>query len=79
MSAGRGWIAVVAVLLGLASPWGVAAAVALFGLAEAVGFRLQGNGMPSQITDVLPFALTLVALFFARKRFAPLLDMSSSD
>lgn len=79
MSAGRGWIAVVAVLLGRANPWGVAAAVALFGLSEAVGFRLQGNGMPSQITDVLPFALTLLALVFARKRFRALLDLSSSD
>jgi ABC-type uncharacterized transport system permease subunit len=79
MSAGRGWIAVVAVLLGRAHPWGVAAAVALFGLSEAVGFRLQGNGMPSQITDVLPFALTLLALVFARKRFKALLDLSASE
>ena len=79
MSAGRGWIAVVAVLLGRAHPWGVGAAVVLFGLSEAVGFRLQGNGMPSQITDVLPFALTLVALVFARKRFKALLDMSVSE
>jgi simple sugar transport system permease protein len=79
MSAGRGWIAVVAVLLGRAHPWGVGAAVALFGLSEAVGFRLQGNGMPSQLTDVLPFAMTLVALLFARKRFQALLDLSSSE
>ena len=79
MSAGRGWIAVVAVLLGRAHPFGVAAAVALFGLSEAVGFRLQGNGMPSQLTDVLPFAMTLIALLFARKRFGALLDLSSSE
>jgi len=79
MSAGRGWIAVVAVLLGRAHPYAVASSVALFGLAEAIGFRLQGNGLPSQITDILPFAITLAALLFARKRFAALLDLSPSQ
>ena len=62
MSAGRGWIAVVAVMLGRESPLGVLAACLLFGLAEAIGFRLQGAGLPSQFTDVGPYVVTLVAL-----------------
>lgn len=75
MSAGRGWIAVVAVMLGRAHPVGVFGAVLLFGAAEAIGFRLQGVGMAAQVTDALPYVVTLVALFLARKRFTKLLNI----
>jgi ABC-type uncharacterized transport system permease subunit len=68
MSAGRGWIAVVAVMLGRAHPVGVFAACALFALADAVGLRLQGEGLANQITDALPYVITLVALVVARAR-----------
>ena len=78
MSSGRGWIAVVAVMLGRAHPAGVLGASLLFAFAEGLGFRLQGNGLPVQITDALPFAVTLVALVIARKRFARLLDLTTS-
>ena len=78
MSSGRGWIAVVAVMLGRAHPVGVLGACLLFGFAEAFGFRLQGQGLPVQITDALPFVVTLAALVLARKRFARLLDLSAS-
>lgn len=77
MSSGRGWIAVVAVLLGRAHPFGVLAACLLFGFAEAFGFRLQGQGMPVQITDALPFVVTLAALVLARRRFRRLLDLTA--
>jgi len=76
MSSGRGWIAVVAVLLGRAHPWGVLGACALFGLAEGLGFRLQGNGLAVQITDALPWVVTLVALLLARKQFSRLIDLT---
>lgn len=76
MSAGRGWIAVVAVLLGRAHPVAVLAACLLFGTAEGLGFRLQGNGMAVQITDALPWVVTLVALIFARRRFSRLIDLT---
>jgi len=68
MSAGRGWIALVAVLLGRAHPIGVLGAAFLFGLADAIGFRLQGAGLPSQFTGALPYVVTLVALFGLRGR-----------
>ncbi|MFD5416981.1 ABC transporter permease [Streptomyces sp. NPDC127069] len=72
MTAGRGWIAVVAVMLGRAAPVGVLLSALLFALAEAVGFRLQGLGLPQQATDAAPYAVTLVALFLttARRRRA---------
>lgn len=77
MSSGRGWIAVVAVLLGRAHPVGVLAACVLFGFAEAFGFRLQGQGLPVQFTDALPFVVTLAALVLARKQFKRLLDLTA--
>lgn len=68
MTAGRGWIAVVAVMLGRAAPVGVLLATLLFGLAEAAGFRLQGVGLPQQATDAAPYVVTLVALFLSTAR-----------
>jgi simple sugar transport system permease protein len=68
MTAGRGWIAVVAVMLGRALPLGVLAAGLLFGIAEAAGFRLQGNGMPQQAADAAPYVVTLAALFLVSAR-----------
>ncbi len=62
MTAGRGWIAVAAVMLGQARPLRVAAACALFGFSDAVGLRLQGEGLPNQITDSAPYVVTLLAL-----------------
>lgn len=78
MSSGRGWIAVVAVMLGRAHPVGVLGASLLFGFAEGLGFRLQGNGLPVQITDALPYVATLIALTFARRRFSRLLDITAA-
>jgi ABC-type uncharacterized transport system permease subunit len=68
MTAGRGWIAVAAVMLGRARPLPVAAACVLFGFSDALGLKLQGEGLPSQITDVAPYLVTLAALILARLR-----------
>ena len=63
MSAGRGWIAVVAVMLGQANPFGVAVTSLLFGFTDSLGFRLQGLNLPSQLTEALPYLVTLAGLF----------------
>ena len=68
MSAGRGWIAVVAVLFGRAHPIGVFVASLLFGIADSAGFRLQGLGMPSQFTGMVPYVVTLISLFIIEAR-----------
>lgn len=68
MSAGRGWIAVVAVLLGRAHPVGVLTACIAFGLGDAMGFRLQGLRVPSQFTDMLPYLVTLAGLVILEAR-----------
>ena len=68
MSAGQGWIAVVAVMLGRANPAGRACVSALFGLADAMVLRLQGMGLPNQLTNAAPSGVTLVALVLAARR-----------
>ncbi len=68
MTAGRGWVAVVAVMLGQAAPLGTLLAALLFGITEAVGFRLQGEGSPSQFTSAAPYFITLMALIVVSLR-----------
>jgi general nucleoside transport system permease protein len=70
MTAGRGWIAVVAVMFGRAHPLGVLGASVLFGFFDALGFRLQGERIPNQFAAMIPYLATLVALFAfeARRR-----------
>lgn len=69
MSAGRGWIAVVAVMLARAYPAATLGAALLFGFAEAIGYRFQAYGLPAQITEAAPYVVTLIALLFAAKQF----------
>jgi simple sugar transport system permease protein len=73
MSAGRGWIAVVAVMLGQANPIGVFLASVLFGFADSIGFRLQAYGLPTQFTGMVPYLVTLAALFIIAARRKQLL------
>jgi len=70
ITSSRGWIAVAAVLLAANRPGRLLGACLLFGMAEAWGFRLQGVGLPQQITDAAPYVVTLVVLVVARLRFA---------
>ena len=68
MTAGRGFIALVAVIFGRAHPTGVLLASLLFGVIDALGIRLQGAGLPSQVTGLLPFVVTLLTLVALRGR-----------
>ena len=70
MSAGRGFIALAAVIFGKWRPWGAAGACLFFGLAEASQIRLQGLGAPTQFVQMIPYVLTMVALagFVGRSR-----------
>lgn len=70
MTAGRGYIALAAMILGRRDPLRAAAACLAFGAAEAVQIALQGRGVgvPTQLLQMLPYVLTLVALVVFRKR-----------
>ena len=59
--AGRGWIALAAVYLGLRNVWGVALAAIIFSFAERFSFSIQGLGSLSATALLgLPSALALV-------------------
>jgi simple sugar transport system permease protein len=69
MTAGRGWIALVAIMLARDNPVGAAFACLLFGLTDALGLRLQSFGLPNQLATILPYVITLIALVvFAQRR-----------
>lgn len=63
MSAGRGWIALAAIILVKGNPWGIAVISLLFGFFDGVGLLLQRYGVPSQFTAMAPYVATLVALY----------------
>ncbi|MBR2565830.1 MAG: ABC transporter permease [Paenibacillus sp.] len=68
MTAGRGFIALVATMLGQANPLGVMGSSVLFGFMEALSIRLQGFSLPTHFTMMLPYIVTLVAMFFFKDR-----------
>lgn len=63
MTAGRGFIAIAATIFGRWDPWRVGLACILFAAAETLQIQLQGRGgIPSQFLEMIPYALTIVAL-----------------
>jgi simple sugar transport system permease protein len=63
MTAGRGFIALAAVIFGRWEPTRVAVACLLFAAAETLQIQLQGAGLvPSQFVEMIPYVLTIVAL-----------------
>jgi general nucleoside transport system permease protein len=63
MTAGRGYIALAALIFGKWHPVGAFLACLLFGLADAVSIRMQGVvNIPVQFIQIIPYVLTLVVL-----------------
>lgn len=61
MTAGRGFIALAAVLLGGTTPYGTLLASLGFGFAEALAVRLQTLQLPAQLVLMLPYLATAAA------------------
>lgn len=68
MTAGRGFVALVAIMLGRSHPVWVAGATLLFGLGYAMTVRLQGIGIPPQFLSMLPYLLTIAVLILLARR-----------
>ena len=62
MTGGRGYIAIAAMIVGKWSPRGAALACLLFGAAEALQITLQGSKFPPELLQMLPYAVTMLAL-----------------
>ncbi len=62
MTAGRGYIALAAMIIGKWNPLGAAAACLLFGLAESFTLQFQDSAIPTQFIQMLPYVLTIIVL-----------------
>jgi simple sugar transport system permease protein len=63
MTAGRGFIALAATIFGRWDPVRAALACLLFAAAETLQIQLQGTQLiPSQFVEMIPYALTIIAL-----------------
>ncbi|HXU30147.1 MAG TPA: ABC transporter permease [Thermoanaerobaculia bacterium] len=71
MTAGRGFIALAALIMGKWKPVPTMFACLLFGFAEAISIQMQGvTAIPVQFIQIVPYVLTLVVLagFIGRSR-----------
>jgi general nucleoside transport system permease protein len=64
LTAGRGWIAISAIILGKFNPWGVLLACLLFGAADAAQMQIQvmSLGIPYQFLLMIPYLLAMLAM-----------------
>ena len=62
MVAGRGFIALAAVIFGRWTPLGTTGAALFFGLLEALQFTLQRSSIPTEAMQALPYLVALLAL-----------------
>jgi simple sugar transport system permease protein len=75
MTAGRGFIALAAVIFGRWTPLGALGAALFFGFFAALQYTLQRAGVPSQLMQALPYLAALIALAgFAGRVRAPAAD-----
>jgi ABC-type uncharacterized transport system permease subunit len=75
MSAGRGFIALAAMIIGKWTPLGAFAACLLFGLAESLSNQLQNVSHAIQFIQLIPYLVTMVVLAgFIGKAIPPAAD-----
>lgn len=73
MSAGRGFIALAALIFGAWKPWTTFLACLFFALTDAIQIQLQGQTLgtfeiPNQFIQILPYIATLLVLLFANRK-----------
>jgi len=71
MTSGRGYIAAAITIMSRYNPVGALLFSLLFGLSEAVQIYMQGQSVPSQIIQMLPYLVTLLVLTFGVKNIRP--------
>ena len=81
MSAGRGYLALAAVILGRWNPVGAAAAALLFGAGDSLQLWLRNAGVrvPSDLLELLPYGVALLALAASRGRTGAPAALSEED
>ena len=71
MMSGRGFIALALCTLGRYNPVGALIVSLLYGFTDAVQIRLQGEGIPSQFVQMLPYIFTIVVIAMSGNIHAP--------
>lgn len=73
MTAGRGYIALAAIIFGRYQPMGILIAALIFGMSDAFQLRMQiiGLNIPYQIFLIAPYLITILALFLVGPSMAP--------
>ena len=68
MSAGRGWVVVLVLLIANGRLRALLLTLVVYAYAQAVGFRLQTVGLPMQLSDAAPYLAIIVVLVRAGAR-----------
>ena len=70
LTAGQGFIAVALVYFGGWRPWAVAAGAILFSFVNAMWLQIEviGLDVPTELAELAPYVITIIALVFASKR-----------
>jgi general nucleoside transport system permease protein len=75
ISAGKGYIALAVIILARWNPLGAVAAAALFGVAQALDFEVQGGllglDLPGELVQTLPYVATILAVTLVGRRVSP--------
>jgi general nucleoside transport system permease protein len=75
ISAGKGYIALAVIILARWNPLGAVAAAALFGVAQALDFEVQGGlfglDLPGELVQTLPYVATILAVSIVGRRVLP--------
>lgn len=68
MSNGRGWIALVLIVMSRGNPIHILVTATLFGILDGFGLILQSVSIPPQITQMTPYIMTLIILYIYGRR-----------
>jgi ABC-type uncharacterized transport system permease subunit len=71
MTAGRGFIAIAAQVMGMGTAWGTFAAAAVLGVAETTAITMQALGLPNELMQMIPYIVPVIVLtVYAARRQA---------
>ena len=68
MTSGRGWIALSVINVSRGRPWGLLLVSLVFGFFEGLGMSLQGMGLAPQFPQMIPYIITIVAVYVYSRR-----------
>ena len=65
ISAGKGFLALAAIMVGDGNPVKTALACLAFGYTQALSVTLQSIGLPAQIVISVPYLITIIIMFIS--------------